>query len=139
MNTWWHCITINLFSLHSTALGTGYLLTSQFTPSNYNYGQTASTAVSVISLGRIWWKLLSHNFGKKVLFLTCLNDVFLVTDDFCIKWFCPKNVIFCLKNAFFWQKMQYIPLATPCHFRCQETFFPMVFLYLNPEGQLKAT
>ena len=44
-----HLMTLhhNLLSIHSTALGTDYLLTSQFTPSNYNYGQTASTAVRV--------------------------------------------------------------------------------------------
>ena len=53
---------------------------------------------------------------------------------FCIKWFCPKNVIFCLKNAFFWQKMQYIPLSNLVQLWCQETFFPLVFFYLNSEG-----
>ena len=52
----------------------------------------------------------------------------------------PKKTSFsALKKHFFLQKMQYLPLLHPTPLWCQETFFPMVFLYLNPEGQLKAT
>ena len=94
----------------------------------------ASSNMTFIWLGRIWWKLLSHNFGKKVLCLTCLNNVFLVTDDFCIKWVFWKNLIFCLKNAFFSQKLKYIPLFHLLPLWCQWTFFLLIFFYLNSEG-----
>ena len=78
--------------------------------------------------------MLSHNFGKKVLCLTCLNNVFLVTDDFCIKWVFWKNLIFCLKKAFFSQKLKYIPLFHLLPLWCQGTFFPLIFFFLNSEG-----
>ena len=58
----------------------------------------------------IWWKLQNHNFSKKK-FLKHVNDVFLVTDEFWIKWFFQKNVIFCQKNYFFWEKWLFLPRA----------------------------
>ena len=70
----------------------------------------------------IWWKLQNHNFSKKK-FLKHVNDVFLVTDEFWIKWIFQKNVIFCLKNAFFWEKWLFHLELSEAQQRSQGTFF----------------
>ena len=57
------------------------------------------------------------------LFLTYWKTVFWVTEHFCIKWTFWKNVIFCLKNAFFGQKWQFDPLLSEAQRRCQWIFF----------------
>ena len=90
-------------------------------------------------IGWIWWKIQNHTFSEKMCFLKVALYVPLVTDQFCIKWLSPKNVIFCPKNALFWQKLQYIQVSNPVQLWCQGIFFPMVFCYLNPEGQLGAS
>ena len=77
----------------------------------------------MICLGRIWWKLLNHNFGEKKIFWKHVNDVFLVTDEFWIKWFFQKNVIFCPKNAFFWEKWLFHLELSYAQHRCQGIFF----------------
>ena len=59
--------------------------------------------------------------GKK-LFLTYWKTVFWVTEHFCRKWTFWKNVIFCPKNAFFWQKWQFDPLPRAAPRRGQWTF-----------------
>ena len=48
-------------------------------------------------------------WDSKKIFLTYWTTVFWVTEHFRIKWTFWKNVIFCPKNAFFWQKWQYDP------------------------------
>ena len=65
------------------------------------------------------------NFGldQKKIYLTHFKTVFWVTDHFCIKWTFWKNVVFCPKNAFFWQKWQFDPLASAGPRQCQGTFF----------------
>ena len=62
-------------------------------------------------------------WDSKKLFLTYWKTVFWVTEHFCIKWTFWKNVIFCPKNAFFWQKWQFDPLPSAAQRRCQGTFF----------------
>ena len=57
-------------------------------------------------VGWIWWKIQNHTFSKKMYFLKVVLYIFLVTDQFCMKWLSPKNVIFCPKNAFFLPKLQ---------------------------------
>ena len=57
-------------------------------------------------VGWIWWKIQNHTFSKKMYFLKVVLDIILVTDQFCMKWLSPKNVIFCPKNAFFLPKLQ---------------------------------
>ena len=52
-------------------------------------------------LGRIWWKLQSHNFILKMYFLVCAHEVVSITDQFWIKCFFGKNVNFWPKNQFF--------------------------------------
>ena len=76
------------------------------------------------------------NFGwdNKKIILTHWKTLFWVTDKFCIKWTFWKNAFFCPKNAFFWRKWQFNPLASAGQQRFQETFFPMVFFYLYSEG-----
>ena len=59
-------------------------------------------------LSWIRWKLLIHNFSN---FFKHVNDLLLVTDEFWIKWFFQKNVIFCQKNYFFLRKMAFLPRA----------------------------
>ena len=73
-------------------------------------------------LGRIWWKLQSHNFILKIYFLPCAYDVVLITDQFFIKWFFGKNVIFWPKNAFFWEKWLFNPLLSSAQQSCFRTF-----------------
>ena len=73
-------------------------------------------------------------WDSKKLILTYWKTVFWVTEHFCIKWTFWKNVIFCPKNAFFWQKWQFDPLARAGPSWCQGTFFPLIFFYLNSEG-----
>ena len=48
-------------------------------------------------------------WDSKKIFLTYRKTVFWVTKHFCIKWTFWKNVIFFLKNAFFWQKWPFDP------------------------------
>ena len=67
---------------------------------------------SMLYLGRIWWKLQSHNFILKIFFFACACNVVLITDQFWIKWFFGKNVIFWPKNAFFWEKWLFDPLPS---------------------------
>ena len=43
--------------------------------------------VARLYIGRIWWKLQSHNFILKIFFLACAYNVVLITDQFWIKWF----------------------------------------------------
>ena len=74
-------------------------------------------------LGWIRWKLLIHNFCKKIFFLEYVYDVFLVTDEFWIKWIFQKNAIFCLKNAFFWEKWLFDPRCSALQRRCLRSFF----------------
>ena len=62
-------------------------------------------------------------WDSKKLFLTFWKTVFWVTEHFCIKWTFWKNVIFCPKNAFFWQKWQFDPLLRAAPRQCQGTFF----------------
>ena len=65
------------------------------------------------------------NFGldQKEFFLTYWKTLFWVTEHFCIKWTFWKNAFFHPKNAFFWQKLQFDPLASAGQQRCQRTFF----------------
>ena len=71
------------------------------------------------SLHSAQWITIIHRFNSvkninffwdnKKIFLTYWKTVFLVTEHFCIKWTFWKNVIFCPKNAFFWQKWSFDP------------------------------
>ena len=83
------------------------------------------------TMSRLNWKIQNHTFSEKNCFLKVVLYVFLVTDQLCIKWLSPKNVIFCPKNAFFWQKMQYIHLCRPLPLWCQRTFFSYGILLLK--------
>ena len=76
----------------------------------------------VIYLGKIWWKLQSHNFILKIFFLACAYNVVLITDQFWIKWFFGKNVIFWPKNAFFGNKWLFDPLDRSGPQSCFRTF-----------------
>ena len=62
-------------------------------------------------------------WDSKKIILTYWKTVFWVTEHFCRKWTFWKNVIFCPKNAFFWQKWQFDPLPSAAQRRCQGTFF----------------
>ena len=73
-------------------------------------------------VGRIWWKLQSHNFILKIFFLACAYNVVLITDQFWIKWFFGKNVIFWPKNAFFGRKWLFDPLDRSGPQSCFRTF-----------------
>ena len=74
-------------------------------------------------IGWIRWKLLNHNFSKNLFFLEYVYDVFLVTDEFWIKWIFQKNAIFCLKNAFFWEKWLFDHRCSALQRRCLRSFF----------------
>ena len=74
-------------------------------------------------LGRIWWKLQTRDFSKKKFFLKHGDNLFLVTDEFWIKWIFQKNVIFCPKNAFFGEKLLFHLEHRNAPRRCQGTFF----------------
>ena len=78
--------------------------------------------VSIQYLGRIWWKLQSHNFILKIFFLACAYNVVLITDQFWIKWFFGKNIIFWPKNAFFGRKWLFDPLDRSGPQSCFRTF-----------------
>ena len=52
--------------------------------------KTKITFISMWCVGRIWWKLQSHNFVLKMYFLACAYLVVLITDQFWIKWFFGK-------------------------------------------------
>ena len=41
--------------------------------------------ITSLYLGRIWWKLQSHNFILKMYFLACAHDVVLIPDQFWMK------------------------------------------------------
>ena len=73
------------------------------------------------------------NFGvdDKKLFLMHWKTVFWVTEHFCRKWTFWKNVIFCPKNAFFWQKWPVDPRRSAAERQCQGTFFSGGILLLK--------
>ena len=73
-------------------------------------------------LGRIWWKLQSHNSILKMYFLACAYWVVLITDQFWIKWFFGKKVIFWPKKAFFGKKWLFDPLDSAGQQSCFRTF-----------------
>ena len=73
-------------------------------------------------LGRIWWKLQSHNSIFKMYFLACAYWVVLITDQFWIKWFFGKKVIFWPKKAFFGKKWLFDPLDSAGQQSCFRTF-----------------
>ena len=86
--------------------------------------QTAIQRYARVSqwLGRIWWKLQSQNFILKMYFLACAHYVVLITNQFWIKWFFGKNVIFRPKNAFFGKKWLFYPLNSAEQQSCFRTF-----------------
>ena len=65
----------------------------------------------VLCVGRIWWKLQSHNSILKMYFLACAYWVVLITDQFWIKWFFGKKSHFLAKKSIFWKKMAFWPTA----------------------------
>ena len=73
-------------------------------------------------LGRIWWKLQTHNFILKMYFLACAYHVVFITDQFWIKDFFGKNVIFWPKNAFFSKNWQFDPLGSAGQQSCFRIF-----------------
>ena len=75
-----------------------------------------------IYLGRIWWKLQSHNSILKMYFLACAYYVVLITNQFWIIWFFGKDVIFRPKNAFFWKKWLFHPQHSKSQQSCFRTF-----------------
>ena len=77
---------------------------------------------SSICVGRIWWKLLSQNLILKMYFLACAYYVVLITNQFWIKWFFGKNVIFRPKNAFFGKKWLFHPQHSKSQQSCFRTF-----------------
>ena len=56
-------------------------------------------------------KNTNFRLDKKNFFLMQWKIIFWVTDHFSVKWSFWKNAFFCLKNSFFWGKMQFNPLA----------------------------
>ena len=77
-----------------------------------------------LCIGRIWWKLQCHNFILKMYFLACAYYVVLTTDQFLIKWFFWKNIIFWPKNAFFGKKWLFYLLGSAGQQSCFRTFCP---------------
>ena len=75
-----------------------------------------------LCIGRIWWKLQSHNSILKMYFLACAYWVVLITDQFWIKWFFGKKVIFWPKKAFFGKKWLFDPLDSAGQQSCFRTF-----------------
>ena len=57
-----------------------------------------------------------------MFFLACAYYVVFITDQFWIKWFFGKNVIFWPKNAFFWKKWQFDPLGSAGQQSCFRIF-----------------
>ena len=78
--------------------------------------------INWIYIGRIWWKLQSHNSILKMYFLACAYWVVLITDQFWIKWFFGKKVIFWPKKAFFGKKWLFDPLHSTAQQSCFRTF-----------------
>ena len=74
-------------------------------------------------IGWIRWKLQNHYFSKKIFFSKYVYDVFLVTDEFWIKWIFQKNAVFCPKNAFFLEKWLFDPRCSALQRRCLRSFF----------------
>ena len=66
-----------------------------------NFFKNGGNKIKEPYLGRIWWKLQSHNFILKMYFLVCAHEVVSITDQFWIKCFFGKNVNFWPKNQFF--------------------------------------
>ena len=120
----------NPFKSHHCRLSASYLGSLNF----YCYNPLGHTAASspLTAIGRLnlvkntnfWW-------DNKKMFLTHWKCDFRVTDHFCIKWTFWKIAFFCPKNAFFWQKWQYIPLFTLLHLCCQGTFFSYCIFLLK--------
>ena len=79
-------------------------------------------SIWVLWIGRIWWKLQSHNSILKMYFLACAYWVVLITDQFWIKWFFGKKVIFWPKKAFFGKKWLFDPLDSAGQQSCFRTF-----------------
>ena len=77
---------------------------------------------ALLCIGRIWWKLQSHYFILKMYFLACAYYVVLTTDQFLIKWFFWKNIIFWPKNAFFGKKWLFYLLGSAGQQSCFRTF-----------------
>ena len=75
-------------------------------------------------------KNITFFWDNKKIFLPYWKTVFWVTEHFCIKWTFWKNVIFCPKNAFFFDKNGNL---TPCpaqpRAEVKELFFREVILH----------